>query len=338
MAFGKSLLVIAAPLLCSIGISISVQAQDTNPLARDLVIITDWFAGEFDNEEQRWFESDPRANLPKAEHHSRLHTVHTRIALDTFGQHVFYVEEYQDNDPDNVTRQRLVIFSSSADQQTIRMQQGFFKKPENFRHFNQHSRPDITTADVVFIPECDVFWSRTGSQFQGQMKPKSCVFGEGDDRRYAVHNLILSEDKYWRVDETYRVKDDTQYVGHPSSIPYKMNRAQRFICDAFFSTPDTPREEIKGLPLHNQGGTVDFTRSSDGSTFTLLMRTKEYPYYDTRPDFIYFSLRRKGEERSLAFVVADSLSRRVGLALPDMTFHCYREGYTFDESLDLLER
>ena len=34
-------------------------ATESNPHARDLKLLAQWFAGQFDNEEQIWFERDP---------------------------------------------------------------------------------------------------------------------------------------------------------------------------------------------------------------------------------------------------------------------------------------
>jgi len=73
-------------LLCTTQTATSDEQAD--PFARDLKILTDWFEGEFDNEEQLWFENDPRSNTPEEERHIRLHTVHTRLDLPTFGEHV----------------------------------------------------------------------------------------------------------------------------------------------------------------------------------------------------------------------------------------------------------
>ena len=74
--------------------SAAQAATEADPLARDLLVLTDWFEGEFDNEEQRWFQADPRSNTPEDERHVRVHATHQRIEAPEFGEHVFYVEEY----------------------------------------------------------------------------------------------------------------------------------------------------------------------------------------------------------------------------------------------------
>ena len=316
----------------------AAAAPENDPFARDLLVLTDWFEGEFDNEEQRWFQADPRSNTPEDERHVRVHATHTRIDAPDFGKHVFYVEEYTENNPEQVYRQRLVIFSTAADADGIRMQQGFFHEPERFLGARRDPSvfDGLAEADVFFLDQCDVFWKRVAGQFQGGMLPKACVFGEGEDRRYAVHDLYLSETKYWRVDSTFLVADDSLHIGMPADEPFELRRVKRFSCGITFDPRGPETQEITDIPLHSQGGSADVTRERDGQEFTLLMRDKEYPYYSTRPDFIYFSIRRKGELASVVFTVNDPDSRSLGVNTGDLVAYCYRDGYEFRESLEEL--
>lgn len=307
-----------------------------DPRSRDLLMLTNWFDGEFDNEEQIWFEQDPRSATPEALKHERLHVIHRRIDAPQFGEHVFYVEEYTDNDATNIGRQRLVIFTSDPDEHAIRMRQGFFRDAKAMRgaHDDVSKIAQLTADDTFFAEGCDVFWHRVADQFVGMMKPKACVFGEGEKRRYSVHNLTLSSDKYWRVDETYLTSDDSQYVGHPNSEAHKMRRSKRFTCGIIFRNEDGTSQRVDGLSNHSQGGTVEAVRDADGQRFTLLLRDKEYPYYSERPDFMYFSVRRAGERRSVAFSVHDVRSRTIGVSVPELVAFCNLDGYQFQESYD----
>ncbi len=168
--------------------SIASVDYKTDPCARDIKILTEWFEGEFDNEDQRWFENDRRANIPEEEHHVRLHTAHKRLDLPLFGEHVFYVEEYVDNDPENIIRQRFVTFESDLKAGAIRMQQGFLKDTEAAKgaHFNPEKLSGLTEKDVFFMSdldpesECDVFWTRVADQYEGEIIVNNCIFGEGE--------------------------------------------------------------------------------------------------------------------------------------------------------------
>lgn len=316
----------------------------TDPFARDLKILTQWFAGEFDNEEQVWFENDGRSATPEKEKIPRLHTAHTRLDLPAFGQHVFYVEEYTDNKPSNVIRQRLITFTSDSDAGAIRMKQGFFKdsKAALGAHLDPRKLAGLKPEQVFFMQDldpdsqCDVFWRRSADQYEGAIEGKGCVFGEGEKRRYSVHKMILSANKYWRLDSSYLVSDDSLYIGTPAGKPVKMRRADVFMCEASFRAGGKV-QNVAPFRLHNQGGAATIVRRSDNKKFDILLRNKEYPYYDTRPDFMYFSIRHAGEKRSLAYTVNDADSRRLGIDVSGMSIHCHRQGYEFRESLSQLD-
>ena len=309
-----------------------------DPHARDLLILTEWFDGEFDNEEQLWYEADPRSQTPEEVRHERLHTMHRRLDLPAFGEHVFYVEEYKNNDPDEVIRQRLVIFSSEGLSGGIRMRQGFFKSPGDAlgAQFDPDRLLGLSASDVSFLDECDVYWTRVADQFEGRMKPRACVFGEGETRRYSIHNMTLSETKYWRVDATRLTSDDSLHIGHPEDQPTRMRRADPFICEMNIRLDDGSSQRVDNLRLHSQGGTRRVVREDNGEEYILRLRDKEYPFYDTRPDFLFLAVRKANEQRSLAYTVGDPDSRRLGVSISGLLAHCYREGYSFRQPLEQL--
>lgn len=314
--------------------STALADTESDPNARDLLILTDWFEGEFDNEEQLWFERDPRSNTPEDDRHQRVHTIHKRMDADQFGEHVFYVEEYSDHDPTNVFRIRIVIFSSDPELGKIRMQQGFFRDVEGVKgaHTDPEKFTSLTPDDVFFLDTCDVYWTRVADQFEGRMNEKTCVFGEGDKRRYSVHNLTLSDRKYWREDLTYLVADDSYYSGTKPGHPTKLRKVDQFLCMMSFRSEDGV-QEVHDVPVHSQGGTAEVIRESDGQSFTMMIRQKEYPFYSVRPDFMFFSVRETGEFRSVAYAVTDTDARVVGINSSGIAAHCHRKGYEFRESL-----
>lgn len=323
-------------------------ADYANPFTRDIKILADWFEGEFDNEEQIWFHRMSRA---EGEAPERIHTAHLRLDLPAFGDYVFYVEEYIDNDPSKIIRQRFVTFESDLEEGAIRMQQGFFKNPEKYvgAYRNPSKFSKLKPKDVFFMRdlapdnECDVFWRRIADQFEGSMKEKACKLGT-DGRgpaRYSVHDMILSQNKYWRVDASLLEADDSLHRGTPLDEPHKMRRARLYVCDYFFYGGEgagsaRTQQKVEGLIVHSQGGSATAVRESDGASFEIMMREKEYPYYDTRPDFIYYSLRRGGETTSVAYGVADANSRQFGVNQGEIGAFCHLKGYKFQESFDEL--
>lgn len=314
---------------------------EADPNARDILILTDWFEGEFDNEEQLWYQNDPRSSTREDQRTTRVHSINKRVHLPEFGKHVFYAEEYSDNDPTKIIRQRFVIFSSDVERKEIRMQQGFFKDPIKVlgAHEDVSKLEGITSDDLFFLNECDVYWNRKAGQFEGKMDDKACVFGDGEDRRYSVHNLTLSENKFWRVDETYRVSDNSLFSEAPvPGRPIKMRRSKIYMCNALFRSLDMMQQvATEPQKIHSQGGMIHITRPSDGKEFSIRIREKEYPYYDTRPDFLFLSVLKKGENRSLVYAVGDANSRNLAVYLPgEFTMNCVLDGYEFRETFESL--
>jgi hypothetical protein len=333
-----------AAFALSVAGSAWAQARNGNPIdpnARDVVLMSQWFAGEFDNEEQNWFENDPRSKTPADRKHERIHTMHARIDAPALGPVVFYVEEYRDNDPAKVIRQRIVTIKSNVPEQTIRMEQGFLKdaKAALGAQYAPERLKNLKAEDVSFLPGCEVTWRRVGDQFEGAMTPKACQFGEGKDRRYSVHNLTLSETKFWREDRSFKAADDSLHVGFPTGEPHKFNRAKIFICQVTFQgeTRGEAEQTIENIRLHSQGGQLWFKRPN-GREVALRLRDKEYPYYDVRPDFLFLAVRERDKEASLGSSIHDVDSRRLGLNLGWMGAHCVREGYEFREPLEALPR
>lgn len=310
-----------------------------DPHARDLVLLTQWFEGEFDNEEQLWFQNDPRSNTPEEDRHQRVHTMHRRLDLPEFGDHVFYVEEYKDNDPTEVFRQRFVIFSSEDAAAGIRMQQGFFRDPASAlgAQYEPEKLASLTPADVFFMNECDVHWTRVADQFEGGMAPRACEFGEGDLRRYSVHDMVLSADKYWRVDATRLVSNDEIHVGHAEDNPTQMRRAHLFDCELSLRLEDGSTQTARGLRVHSQGGIQAVERDDNGESYSIRLRDKQYPFYDTRPDFLFMAILKDSDARSVAYAIADPDSRRLGVSANGLNAHCHREGFEFLEALDVLK-
>jgi hypothetical protein len=308
-----------------------------DPNARDILILTDWFEGEFDNEEQRWFytrnggEGDPP--------HLRIHAIHKRLDVPNIGDHVFYIQHYINDDPTDVARQRIAVFISEPDDQSIRMKQGFFKEPD--KALNAHIDPakldGLTADDIFFIENCDIFWRREADQYVANMKPKACQFGEGDLLRYSVHRWTLSENKLWLVDSSFLVSDDSLHVGLPVDQPFRMRRSKIFECEITFRDADAkPVRTLTDIRLHSQGGLVWFDPDDEGNVFGLRMRDKEYPFYSERPDFLLLSVQKQGSERMVGYSLTDVNARRVGLNLGFALAHCHREGYTFRQTLDQL--
>ena len=326
-------------LVCVISVGAVAQEElPMDPNARDILILTDWFEGEFDNEEQRWFHG--RSGKDGEPAHIRLHAVHKRLDLPQIGEHVFHLQHYRDNDPANVVRQRIAVFVSEPETNRIRMKQGFYKDNDKTRdaHLDSSKVEGLTRDDIFFIEGCDLFWVRDADQYVANMEPKACVFGEGDLRRYSVHRWTLSHSKLWLVDSSLLLSDDSLHVGLPVDQPFRLRRAKMFECSVTFRNEDrSVARTIEGIRMHSQGGLVWLEPDEKGDVYGIRMRDKEYPFYSEQPDFLLFSLQKQGQANMVGYALTDVDARRVGFNLGWALGHCNREGYTFRQPLEVLD-
>jgi hypothetical protein len=204
------------------------------------------------------------------------------------------------------------------------------REPASSERAEVRPRPAQWLPSPRALPECDVFWRAEADQYVGGMVGRSCVFGDGAQRRWSQHDLVLSATKYWRIDRTFELATGRLAVGHPSGVPHKLSRAKLFECNVnFYGTnylagPSPDDQAFTRQRLHSQGGTLRYTRKADGKTYVLRLRDKEYPYYETRPDFMFLSL-REGDAPFIAYSLHDPDARFLGLNLGWMSVSCERE-------------
>ncbi|MEM6699525.1 MAG: hypothetical protein AAF599_14075, partial [Bacteroidota bacterium] len=60
----------------SIFLAFQTATAQSDPNARDLVKLTQWFEGEFDNDSQIWYENRYSWKGNPEERHHRIHTFH----------------------------------------------------------------------------------------------------------------------------------------------------------------------------------------------------------------------------------------------------------------------
>lgn len=305
--------------------------DDGDPNVRDLGLLAQWFEGEYDNDEQLWVEKRSDWWGKADEKHGRIHAMHKRIKADSIGKYVFYIEEYMDDDPTKIGRQRLVSFESMKDKPGIIMKLYFLKDAAKYvmASDTHEAMLENVTMDALFdLDGCDVVFQRVGQQFHGSMIEKACQFGKGDELRYSVHDMIVSKDEYWRVDRTFLVKDDSFWKGHPNAEPHKMRKVTYYICDLSFHEkayymPGKKDKKFKGLRIHDQGGTSYQVNPIDGKTYFLQLRNKEYPFYPLEnSNFLFLRFKEEGQPASIGLSFGEPKAKKIGIQMNWVSATC----------------
>lgn len=319
-------------IILFLSIQVNLTSQSSNPYTRDLVKFVEWFEGDFDNDSQLWYEARGDWTGSEEEKHNRLHVTHKKIELPALGENVFYVEEYIDDDPEQIIRQRLVSFESGRELGGILMSLYFLKDAPKYLLKDQS--PDsfkaIASDDYFGVDGCDVLIKRQGDQFFGQMLDKQCQFGEDEKRRYSVHEFFLSESKYWRKDQSYLVATDEFYKGNPSEEPYKLRKAVNYKCNisfhegGYYGSGENDKS-YKDVIIHDQGGMKWVYNPARDKTYGLQLREKEYPFYAEGSDFFMLRFIEQGKERSEVIVTSEPHVSKISFSLGWSSASCYLE-------------
>ena len=89
-----------------------VCADDAAILDKDFRTMMQWLPGVYDNQEQVYFEGEQEVDEPLR--HERIHHVFAPVDLPAFGEHVFYVQQYLNDDPSDIYRQRIYVFEPTT--------------------------------------------------------------------------------------------------------------------------------------------------------------------------------------------------------------------------------
>lgn len=273
-------------------------------LERELEYLVAIWPGDYDNREQLGFDASVGKKDMDSGGHLRVHSQIRRVEVPALGDYVLYVEEYKNNDPTSIFRQRLYVLSADEEEKAIRLKLMFFKDGKSL--LGAHENPSLLKAldsnAVSSLKGCDVFIRRDGDWLAGAMQPKTCVFGEGNKRRYSDYQLRVTSGQYWFRDRILNAATDAVMEQVADFSWHQLEKARWFSCMI-----DFPRES-GGPPvvthhyaeMHDQGGTFPFTHP-DGRDMVLTMRNN-WSYGMQRETFVIVV--QQGDESGPTLVYA----------------------------------
>jgi hypothetical protein len=300
------------------------KTENLRFLDLDLSYVMQLWQGNFDNREQLQFDSDVGKKDIATGAHLRVHSAIRKVDLPKFGKNVLYIEEYKNNDPTSILRQRIYVLNVDNDEKAIRVTMHFFKDRKKW--LGAHNNPDIikelTPSDTNVLPGCDVFIRRDVDAFQGGMKTKTCVFGEEGKKRYSDYQVRLEKEKYWFRDRIMDFSTDQPLEQVADFTWHQLERARMFACMVDF--PRTPGKPMmytdKYIVMHDQGGTYFFDHP-DGRKMVLTLRNN-YSYGMFRETLVVVI--QEGDEKgpTLTYGWSDPASNWIGVNPSWMRVQC----------------
>ena len=298
-------------------------AQD-GVLDRDFKTMMEWFPGRYDNQEQVYFEKT--LNTPEDERHERIHHIFFPVALEAFPGETFYVQQYQNDDPTDIYRQRIYSFEPDYEENAIRLTIYTPKEPERLidAHIDPAKLDGFTPDDTVMRPGCEVFWKRQAAQFVGYMKQDACSFVSSRSGKRIIINddLYLSEDELWISDRA--VDEDGAHVfGNKAGVPHKNRKAREFDC--WISVKKRSGDDWSfdaGLKVHDQGGWAWVeTDERRPQRVGVKMRNVVWPSGRNRDSLVLYAY-RDGESSAASYAWTAPDGERIAVNLRWMQASC----------------
>ena len=193
------------------------------PLGLDaqLRLMLQWWPGEYSNARQ--VAAQRAAGVPESERIPGVRFHIARVDLPAFGEHVYYAEWQDLDDPSNVTRQRFYGFAVDEVDQSVRLDLFIFnpaRSEKNARALGAYKDPgrvsDFTPEDMVLLEgaNCDIYFRREGRQFRGEMKRGACAFAVAEapgGQVYSWTRAVFGPDLFWYSDGWFLPEDDRPY-------------------------------------------------------------------------------------------------------------------------------
>ena len=201
-------------------------------LERELEYLAAIWPGDYDNRETLAFDASVGKNDMDSGSHLRVHSQIRRVDMPALSDYVLYVEEYKHNDPTSIFRQRLYVLSADEVEKAIRLKLMFLKDGKSVlgAHNDAARLTGITSDAISSLEGCDVFIRRDGDWLAGSMKSKTCMFGEGNKRRYSDYQLRVTPGQYWFRDRILNAATDEPMEQVAGFSWHQLEQARWFSC------------------------------------------------------------------------------------------------------------
>jgi len=293
------------------------QTFSKGELENHLEMMMEWWPGEYNNHEQIVRQSGGGLGEPVFEPIFRIHSHYVRLDLPALGDNVLYVEEFLNEDPNNISRIRVYALSVDEVEQAIKVQLYAFKDGHDHMIGARLDPDRLAAIDAselrAFSDLCTVYMRWEGGQFRGGMKRESC----GQDEWFE-YQVVLGPDYNWTRDrlisrETGEVTWDQTEGANYAWI--QMTKARWFICTVNYNLDGdmTKTEFLTEIEVHDQGGATDIAWP-DGRTLEFQLHDREFGSPPERK-FPLFRVHEKGSTVPIAYAWAVDDADRFGINL-----------------------
>jgi hypothetical protein len=293
-------------------------------LERDLPRLVEMFQGEWDNAEQVGFAEE--LGYPDNAAPARRHVTIRRVEAPGIGPLVLRLDEYRDNDPSNLGRQRLYAFAVDPAKMAIRMDvltpQGETRLAADADHAS------LMREAMRFNPGCETLWRRNADQFVGWIEGGACNVrsGGGSGPLLTIGaDIALSTDQLWMTETVRDARGQNAFPDEPET-PVQYRRATGFTC--WLAVPRLSPQEgwfyARDLTIHDQGGEVWVTTDeTTPRTYGFRLRNVRWPT-GQNADALTLYVHDQKDAPAISYAWASPDATRIGINLRTLQGSCSR--------------
>jgi len=305
-------------------------------LKRDFKRMMELFPGRYDNQEQVYFNDN--LDVPEDERHGRIHHIFTPVELENFPGTTFYIEQYQNNDPADVYRQRIYSFEPDYIENAIRLTIYIPKDPESLlnAHTDLSKLDGIEPSQFTTYEGCDVFWKAQLEHFHGYMKKGACrVESKRSGKTLIIEDdLQLSKSAIWIRDVGWD-EDGNMVYGNKAGVHHKNNRARNFNCWVSPRKDNGEYAFYNDIPIHDQGGRAWVEANGEHPRVGLKIRKVIWPMGNNRPSVVLYAYKGDDEEKAVSYAWTSPDEPRIGINLRWIQASCTAGSSTITPGINL---
>ena len=251
----------------------------------------------------------------------RVRTIVAPIDIPSLGKHVLYLEEFVQDEPDELRRQMvLALEPQGPPEAAVRVHLFSLRNPAHWRHLDRQPNlaGTLKKSDLIASPGCDLVFVREGEQFRGGTVGHDCRAERDGARRvgperYVDYQLVIGDDLYWYRRRIQRTRDDQVSEEVMGYNWFELDESQLYTCRIDFSSSGRRADlkPLQRLELRDEGGRARFT-TPDGHMFELTLHNQDWPYAMER-DALILMLLPQGSQTPLSVAWADANSEDVSL-------------------------
>ncbi|WP_298487522.1 CpcT/CpeT family chromophore lyase [uncultured Maribacter sp.] len=149
----------------------------------------------------------------------QIESHYVKLNNPAIGEHVLYVEEYRDHQPDSTYRQRIYTLTKDDSLNIIRVKMWPFKDKKKYvgAYNNSELLNSITAEEISAYPDkCDLLVKKEDGKFNMYMNGTDCAFGD----KCFNYQVLLSEnifsyrDKITKLSTGETVSTAANYAYH----------------------------------------------------------------------------------------------------------------------------